>query len=414
MSLHVRTGTAFRWRPSTPGQASDVLRVLEHDGVRLALLANGFECGFSACWPPASRLILDLFVEEWSTTSGPLRARLDVAFEGARRRFIEQAPSLLTPDADFPDDRPSAVLLAVAIEGATVHMAWIGNDVAIVARSFRAITSTTPHTLLEQYERERPEETDLSQVPRFLTRNISERAPDRSPPDYLAVNVEAGDTLLLSSRAAFRDPELRVDDVAFAATSHASPAFVADRLAETAFAKTDAPYAAVIALRFDDVDIATTIDQLIDEYQPDPRHSAWMRAWSQRERALPVAFAMSSVIGMRRDGTVVGTSDGSERDTTEETSGVAHLAATIGAAQRYPELATLGPRRPADARDCPECAVLKRDGDQGCPVCWQLGWSPPSPPSWFFGRSPVSAASAPVAAKPTTVDRPWWRRLLGD
>ena len=76
--------------------------MFERDGVQLALLANGYESGFSTCCPPASRLILDLFAAEWSATSGPVRARLDAAFDGARRRFIEQAAAFIMPDADFP------------------------------------------------------------------------------------------------------------------------------------------------------------------------------------------------------------------------------------------------------------------------------------------------------------------------
>lgn len=148
MPLHVRTGTAFRWRPTAlSGQSADVLRVVERDGVQLALLANGYECGFSTCWPPASSLILDLFVDEWAESSGSVRARLDAAFNCARRRFIERASSLITPDADFPDDAPAATLLAVAIQGPAVHMSWIGGDIAVVARCFSATASTTPHTL---------------------------------------------------------------------------------------------------------------------------------------------------------------------------------------------------------------------------------------------------------------------------
>src|SRR5690606_2838784 len=59
-----RTVAAFRSRPSEPAEPEDVVRVWAHGGARVALLANGFECGFSACWPPASRRVLDLFREE--------------------------------------------------------------------------------------------------------------------------------------------------------------------------------------------------------------------------------------------------------------------------------------------------------------------------------------------------------------
>jgi hypothetical protein len=384
--LHLRTGAAFRWRPTTlSGKASDVARVFEaDDGVQLTLLANGYDSGFSTCSPPVSRLVLDLFVDEWSVTSGPVRARLEAAFNVARRRFVEEASSLLTPDPYFPDELPAATLLAVAVEGATVHMAWVGGDVAVLARGFRAITSTTPHTLIERCKRERPEVTHLSQVPNVLVRRIAKDAVEQDSLDYVAAHVEAGDTLLLLSCSAFRGPVVSIDATAFAAAGHASPAVLAERLAEVAFAGTDAPYAAVVAFRFDDVDMGSTLDRLIDQYQPDSRHGEWVRAWSQRERALPVVFDMGGILGMKRDGTVISVPWDEPRTTREETSSVAHMAAVIGAAQKYPELAALGPRRPADALDCPQCSVLNQDGQRGCPVCWHLGWSPPSPPGWFF------------------------------
>lgn len=390
------------------GQASDVVRMFERDGVQLALLANGYECGFSTCWPPASRLMLDLCIEEWSASSGPVRARLDAAFSSARRRFIERSPSLITPDADYPDDLPAAILLAVAIEGTAVHMSWIGGDIAVVARGFSATASTTPHTLVERFKHEHPEVTDLSEVPNVLVRSIAKYAP-QDPPDYLASTVEAGDTLLLLSRSALRGACGSIDDAAFAAAGHASPTVLAERLAEVAFAETDTPYAAVVALRFDDVDLGSTIDRLIDKFEPDPRHGEWVRAWSQQERAIPVVFDMGGILGMKRDGTVISVPwDEPHGASREETSSVAHMAAVIGAAQKYPELKTLTPARPSDAPDCPQCAVLNPDGSRGCPVCWHLGWLPPTPPRWWFNHPAPSVSTGTSATK-----RPWWRKLLG-
>lgn len=409
MPLHVRTGTAFRWRPTAlPGQPADVLRVLELDGVQLALLANGYECDFSTCWPPASSLILDLFVDEWSASSGSVRARLDAAFNRARRRFIERASSLIKPDPDFPDDAPAATLLAVAIEGPAVHMAWIGGDIALVARGFSATASTTPHTLVERFKHEHPEVTDLSEAPNVLLRSIAKYAP-QDPPGYLASTVEAGDTLLLLSRSALRGASGSIDDAAFAAAGYARPTVLAERLAEVAFAKTDAPYAAVVALRFDDVDLGSTIDQLIDSFEPDPRHGEWVRTWSKQERALPVVFDMGGILGMKRDGAVISVPwDEPHGASREERSSVAHMAAVIGAAQKYPELKTLAPARPSNAADCPQCAVLHPDASQGCPVCWQLGWLPPTPPSWWFSHPAPSVSTGTSATL-----RPWWRKLLG-
>src|SRR5690606_33505435 len=162
---------------------------------------------------------------------------------------------------------------------------------------------------------------------------------------------------------------------------------LAERLAEVAFAETDTSYAAVVALRFDDIDFGSTLDRLIDTFEPDPRHGEWVREWSQRERAIPVVFDMGGVLGMKRDGTVISVPwDEPHGALREETSSVAHMAAVIGAAQKYPELKTLAPNRPSDAPDCPQCAVLNPDGSRGCPVCWQLGWLPRTPPSWWFNH----------------------------
>lgn len=77
MTLHVRFATGFRWRPTRLSAApSDLVRVLEDDGVHLALMANAYDDAFATCWPAGSRMILDLFVQAWRETTGPLRERL--------------------------------------------------------------------------------------------------------------------------------------------------------------------------------------------------------------------------------------------------------------------------------------------------------------------------------------------------
>ena len=238
-----------------PGQASDIVRVREDGGVHLALLANGYQGSFSTCGPPASRLILDLFVDEWAGSSGPVRDRLRDAFERSRRRFAARAPSLVTPDTDFPDDLPAAVLLAVAIEGTAVHAAWIGGDVAILARGSSAASETTPHTLRERFRRDhRGNDADLDNVPNILVRTIGAGSPDQDPPDFMVMEATAGDAIILLSRANLGGPCVTVEEAAFAAAAHASPAVLAERLAELAFANTDSAYAAVAVLRLDDVD----------------------------------------------------------------------------------------------------------------------------------------------------------------
>lgn len=142
-----------------------------------------------------------------------------------------------------------AILLAAAFDGTTVHIAWVGGDVAVLARGGRAITSTTPHTLVERLVREHPV-SELGHVPNVLLRTIGER--DEGPPECLSAGVAPGDTLLLLSRSASTGGRLRPEEAAAIAGESASPAAVAERLVGAAVAATDAPYAAVIALRFDD------------------------------------------------------------------------------------------------------------------------------------------------------------------
>ncbi|HYO98274.1 MAG TPA: hypothetical protein VER33_27405 [Polyangiaceae bacterium] len=261
---------------------------------------------------------------------------------------------------------------------------------------------------MERFKHEHPEVTDLSEVPDVLLRSIATDAPE-DPPDYLAATVEAGDTLLLVSGSAFRGASGSFDDAAFAAAGHASPTILAERLAEVAFSETNAPYAAVVALRFEDVDIGSTVDRLIAEFEPDPRHGDWVRVWSQQELALPVVFDLGGMLALRRDGAVISIPwDEPGAITHEETSSVAHMTAVIAAAQKYPELRTLAPARPSDAQDCSQCAVTNPVGSRGCPLCWHLGWLPPTPARWFFNDRAQSTTTGIHATK-----RPWWRRLLG-
>ncbi len=220
-----RTVAAFRSRPSEPAEPEDVVRVWAHGGARVALLANGFECGFSACWPPASRRVLDLFREEWLACGGDAAERLGAAFERARRRFVRDARSLLAAEPDFPDDVPTAVLLGVAVAGDCAHAAWIGGDVAVLARAGRVVAATTPHTLRERYLREGGAPEAVEQLPNVLSRHIG--SADVEPPSTLSLQLEARDTLVLLSRAVFHGPCVAPERVALEAERERDPGTLA-------------------------------------------------------------------------------------------------------------------------------------------------------------------------------------------
>ncbi len=413
MPLHVRAATAFRWRLITrEAQREDLVRICQDGEVQLALLANGYDSGFSTCCPPASRLILDVFEEAWAESSGSVGNRLAFAFDQARQRFNARGPALVPRDDDFPDEFPTAVLLAVATVEDVAHAAWVGGDIAVLARGFVAASETTPHTLREQWKREHPAELAcVDQVPNILVRTIGPRAPDQDPPAVAAFRLEAGDVVVLLSKANFRAPCFPTNDVAFAAAAYSSPAILAERLVDLGFANGDSPYSAAAVLRFDSTDVETEIDRLVDRYEPDPSHGAWLGDWARARRALPVSFDVGGALGIRRDGTVLSVAwDRQDDSTREETSGVAHLAATVGAARTKPTLETLAPRRPAAARACPQCGALAPAGGTGCPTCWYLGWEVPKPPAWFRSGSEGQSTRRNDERKGRL---PWWRRIFG-
>jgi serine/threonine protein phosphatase PrpC len=298
VTLTVRTGTALRWRPTLPACVTDLIRVhVDANGVVLALLANGFDGSFSTCWPIGSRLVLDLFVDAWTSSSGSTSSRLSASVRRSREQFATAAPHLLG-DEHIEIGPPCATLLAVAVEGSRVHAAWIGGDEALLARGFEGVGRTTPHTLLEQFKRDHPEQAhNLDAIPNVVVRSFGPRA-DQDPPDVAVFDAQAGDTLLLVSKAGLSAPRLRPEDAAFAAAAYASPAVLAERLADVAFRSESTPFAAVVALRFDAVDFSAELDRLIAAYQPEPRHAAWLGAWARTERALPVSFDMGGVAGL--------------------------------------------------------------------------------------------------------------------
>jgi hypothetical protein len=255
MSPHIRTAATFRSGiPVMRGQDDAVVRVRQDGDVCLALLANGYDGGFSTCWPAGSRLLLDVFEKEWAASSGSVAERLAGAFERTRARFLAEAPGLEPIHLDTWDGRPSATLLAVAASGHTAHALWIGGDIAVLARGSEVAAETTPHTLLERFKREHPEVTEgLEQVPNILARTIG--ALDQDGPSAATFELAAGDTLILVSRAALRGPSVPASEAALAAASHGSPARLAEHLADLALARADSPYAAMAVLRCDAIGV---------------------------------------------------------------------------------------------------------------------------------------------------------------
>jgi serine/threonine protein phosphatase PrpC len=249
----LRAGVAHRARLHKC-EPADFVRVRQDGAVTLAVLGNAYDSGFATCWPAGSRLLLDLFFAEWDAgdARSPLAARLLTTFAATRQRFVAEAAALITPDADFPEDAPTAAMLAVVSRGHTAHVAWIGGDVAVLARRGEAAEVTAPHTLREQVRRERPELVqDLSAVPDILSRTIGAGAPDQGPPSRATFQMHPGDWLLLLSRAAFTGPCVSPQVAAAATITEAATdaTALAEHLLARDFTEASAPpYVAIAAL----------------------------------------------------------------------------------------------------------------------------------------------------------------------
>ncbi len=116
------------------------------------------------------------------------------------------------------------------------------------------------------------------------------------------------------------------------------------------------------------------VERLLREYLAAPNWGdPWERSDAARLRALPIGRGPDSSHYLRPCGEVVIVDrDGSE-STTREYRWV--LAAIVWGTDRYPDLTSLIPTRPPDARDCHFCGGAGRwRGQQICPKCGGLGW----------------------------------------
>jgi hypothetical protein len=246
MSSPIRSALAFRWQSTFPTpHRDDFVRLRETNGGVLALVANGFECGFSVFWPPASRLILELFEQAWESTTGSTEQRLEQSFARACELFTQQARGLLAPDCDFPDDTPAATLLAVATAGRTAYARWIGGEVAVQARGGQVVSVTAPHTLHAHYA---DQPLDKSTVPNALVRVIQQEPSGLAAPSTARFELLPGDTLMLMNHV-YSAVSVSPETAARAAAGFSDPSALAEHLADLVVTDLEEPYAAVICLR---------------------------------------------------------------------------------------------------------------------------------------------------------------------
>ena len=235
------------------GHVTDFVRIRDDADAQLVAIANAYDSGFSTCYPPGSRLVLDALDAAWTASSGPLTKRLRDAFERVRQRFVAEAPGLVPCDPDFPD-QPGAVLLAIAREGTTLHAVWIGGDIAFLVRGSRVIAETTPHTMYERLRQENPGVAiDIGEFSNIVSRTIGPRADDGDPPSCASFKAAPGDALLVMSRAALRSG-VTVEEAAAATAGRSRPVAVAEHLADLAASRGNPAYVAVVVLQFDGVE----------------------------------------------------------------------------------------------------------------------------------------------------------------
>lgn len=116
---------------------------------------------------------------------------------------------------------------------------------------------------------------------------------------------------------------------------------------------------------------------LIDAYlsDDDPR-LAWVRAKAAVEPFLPVYLDLTSVLGLRPDGSVIEWACEGDGAVTVVDEPRWRRLALCQAARRYPALAPLVPDRPPDAITCEACegaGALRGHPELVC-ACGGAGW----------------------------------------
>lgn len=81
-----------------------------------------------------------------------------------------------------------------------------------------------------------------------IVRNMSADPTAGGPPDYLAAEVDAGDTLILLSRIPFHGSCVPVENAAVVVAGTSGAPALAEHLADTAIENTGAGYAAVVVI----------------------------------------------------------------------------------------------------------------------------------------------------------------------
>lgn len=215
----------------------------------VVVFANAFDGAFAACWPAGSRLLLDLFEAAWGESTGGVDTRLRTVFESAGRSFVDGAPALHPAAWWLEDGGPGGTLFAVVASAAGVVAAWIGGDLAVLARGGEVVAATQPHTLVEHLRQQGNQAAvGSAALPAVVVRNIGLSGEENRAATVATLDWRPGDTLVLVNWSLHRGRADMADDVAVEAAKVTSSSELTEHLAERGFAREQPAFAAVAVL----------------------------------------------------------------------------------------------------------------------------------------------------------------------
>ena len=127
--------------------------------------------------------------------------------------------------------------------------------------------------------------------------------------------------------------------------------------------------------------IRRRINEFASEVSPDPQN---LRAVAAGGEALPLVCDFGGCLAIRPDGEIVSFTWDKMGDPRVETDARIRNLALFQGGKKYPELRTLIPARPPQARECPDCegtgittiaGEVELENNVVC-YCGGLGWLP--------------------------------------
>lgn len=142
-------GIASAHRAGLEGATSDVARTWHDGALTIGAVAGGSDCGWSAYFAPASRLLLDIAMDAWHASSGAPEERLQQSALQISDGFPPAVCRLVANDADAYETvgAPGGSLVMAVADTSGCWVAWLGGEGATLVRRARIVAATAPHTL---------------------------------------------------------------------------------------------------------------------------------------------------------------------------------------------------------------------------------------------------------------------------